>query len=370
MIHLSSYEDRDRGPAPASNTPRMLYDPTTGGMVAVKDNNNNKKSSSSGGSKRRQNKSRRGGGGGGEPQANTSTRANGSKGGNKAAASDKPKRERGGRNRKEGGRGGNNAKSQSTRRSRKGGGRKVDNEGTYGNVALYTGFDAGQPQLGMQTTMTEEPTPTFEVVKADDKMELLADANDSPTLKPTAKEFAPSQAALAAAAARAANGGSSVSSDEERDEDGGDDVFDGDEDEDNDGLGFDPTQDMDGLMMSGHHDDDDSDAALDFDALNLTDPISFPNKDGDDEPRHIFAFGSSGTWGGAGNNNKSDWDSVPSATTAATSGGLFGSSDNFLGSSSDEKASDGHVPFLNIPAGSSWGAFGSGIVNNNPKTGD
>ena len=238
---------------------------------------------------------------GGEPQANT--RANGTKGGNKAAASDKPKRERGGRNRKEGGRGGNNAKSsQSSRRSRKGGGRKVDNEGTYGNVALYTGFDAGQPQLGMQTTtMTEEPTPTFEVVKADDKMELLADANDSPTLKPTAKEFAPSQAALAAAAARAANGGSSVSSDEERDEDGGDDFNDGDDDEDNDGLGFDPTQDMDGLMMSGdHHDDEDSDAALDFDALNLTDPISFPTKDGDDEPRHIFAFGSSGTWGGAG----------------------------------------------------------------------
>ena len=43
MIHLNSYEDRDRGEAPRAAAPRMLFDPKSGSMVAVSSRDDNKR---------------------------------------------------------------------------------------------------------------------------------------------------------------------------------------------------------------------------------------------------------------------------------------------------------------------------------------
>lgn len=74
-------------------------------------------------------------------------------------------------------------------------------------VTLHTGFNA-----------PESREVKFEWVKPTDRLELITGVDESPTLQATAKEWAPSQAALAAAAARfGAGGDKEIISDEEDD---------------------------------------------------------------------------------------------------------------------------------------------------------
>lgn len=367
VIHLQSYEDRSRGVVDSS-TPRMLYDPATGSMVAVKAN---KKSSNI---KRRvnsnQNKSNRNGESEAPSNCNSTTTNNNinstsssnstnktnKNGAKQVFTTEGKKKDRWNKTRKDVKKV-NGSSSASSRRGRSGRG-KVDNDYNDSSVALYTGYGAvTQPELGMQTIsntiINTTTTPmNYAVIKGNDKMELLVDAADSPTLKPTAKEFAPSQAALAAAAAAAAN--LSASEDEDDDE-MGDDII----DDDDDGLGFDPT----GALMDGLIENH----ALDLDALKLSTPALDSS-----EPRHIFAFGSSGTWGGA--SETSDWSKVP---IGGGTGGLFGGGsgssgiDSTFGLHHASNKNERNTTDSSFTLGDSWGtAFGSSIVHNgNQKTG-
>jgi len=214
-----------------------------------------------------------------------------------------------------------------------------------GDVALHTGFNPD-----------EAPEPV-EWIKADDKIELVTGVDDSPTLKPTAKEWAPSQAALAAAAAAAKRDEASGKS-MNNSIDTPDDVDTAEEEEDDDddapiGLGFDPTQDMHFVMHSPSAEDENRDsrlASLNMNALSLEPPVyASATTNTTTAPRNIFSFGTSGTWGsgesaGAGN---SDWG-VP---VVGNAGGLFGT-EAFSG----EKATDATATFLNLPHSNSWGS--------------
>ena len=142
--------------------------------------------------------------------------------------------------------------------------------GYYANGGYQQGDGYGQDYMGgyegyggygdAGASKEEElMAPEVALVKADEDLKLMV-GEDSPTLKPSAREFAPSQAALAAAssapAASAKKGKSGDDAktksnkntfaalyDDEKEENTGD--------EDHAiGLGFDPTQNMDDVMMS------------------------------------------------------------------------------------------------------------------------
>jgi hypothetical protein len=68
--------------------------------------------------------------------------------------------------------------------------------GGASNVKLQTGFVIAEAA----------PAPVIEWVKPNEKIELITGIDDSPTLQATAREWAPSQAALAAAAAAVVGG--------------------------------------------------------------------------------------------------------------------------------------------------------------------
>lgn len=438
VIHLTSYEDRDRGEQRTS-TPRMLYDPKSGSMVAVKGPATSAAIKTTTTSTREARKSRKSqqpiallkrsvpsptashessSSGKAPPSpmvATTAPARNANKrGGRKdvvasvAPTDGKPTdkltmanttstakvrnaAKRGGRNSSGNAISNNTSRTGSNtaannnnnnRRSRGGrsrNGRKdedegdmYNNNGTYG-VALYTGFDPeALEHTGMQQHYytadeqeeEEEVMPVFEVLKADDKIELLTGEDDSPTLKPTAKVFAPSQAALAAAAR----------SDAKADQYHSNNNTDDDEDEEDDdgplGLGFDPPFDMDGLMQSPivpagsmHHGD------FDLNALKLNPPLNNNNND-NGLPRHIFAFGSSGTWGDAQVHSSTDWD-VPIVGLGGR-GGLFGDVSDTFGLAKSKDSAAVSEAFLNLPTGSAWGGFGKGGISaaENQKTGD
>jgi hypothetical protein len=218
------------------------------------------------------------------------------------------------------------------------------------DVALYTGFNP------------EEPPEPVEWIKPTDKIELVTGLDDSPTLKPTAKEWSPSQTALAAAAAARAMAAKNHNSlDLAGDRSLGDVDEMEDEDDDDDpinGLGFDPTQDMDFVMHSPAADPDRPSrlGVVNLEALALEPPM-YSSSNAASDPSHIFSFGTSGTWGvnqaaPAGN---SDWN-VP-----GLAGGIFGS-DAFRGGA-DTTRTDSTSSFLNnIPSSNSWGSpteFGS-----------
>ena len=210
-----------------------------------------------------------------------------------------------------------------------------------GNVTLYTGLNLDEELI--------HPEPV-EYVRADDKLELVTGVDDSPTLKPTAKEWAPSQAALAAAAAAAA---AAKSGQTEKVVDTSGDIDEDDVDDGPLGLGFDPTMDMDFVMQSPSHEDDHDDhlQSVAISALALEPPVFSTATATSNGPRHIFAFGSSGTWGmdqvsGTGG---TDWK-VPSSIV--DTGSLFGVTDAFRSLESDL----GETSFLGIPTSSSWGS--------------
>lgn len=196
------------------------------------------------------------------------------------------------------------------------------------NVALYTGFNPDD-ELAV-------PEP-MEYVRADDKLELVTGV-ESPSLKPTAKEWAPSQAALAAAAAAAAAQRAtdrSVDTSVEEEEDG-------DDADGPNGLGFDPTMHMDFVMGSPSADDPVESVAIS--ALALEPPVYPPNRSG---PRHIFAFGTSGTWG-VNQTPSSSWK-----VSNLHEGGLFGGA---FGDAMAEEDRRDSTSFLNIPPSNSWGS--------------
>jgi hypothetical protein len=212
------------------------------------------------------------------------------------------------------------------------------------DVALYTGFNP------------EEPPEPVEWIKPTDKIELVTGLDDSPTLKPTAKEWSPSQTALAAAAAARAMAAKNQNSLDLAGDRSLDDVDEMEDDDDDDdpitGLGFDPTQDMDFGMHSPAADPDRPSrlGAVNLNALSLEAPM-YSSSTAASNPSHIFSFGTSGTWGvnqaePAGN---SDWN-VP-----GLAGGIFGSDAFRVGT--DTTTTDSTSSFLNnIPSSNSWGS--------------
>ena len=234
---------------------------------------------------------------------------------------------------------------------------ELHNSGTGGEG--YRQFEENYDAIGLQTgynieeDSSADPDPV-EWVKADDKIELIVGV-DSPTLKPTAREFAPSQAALNAAAAvstKASAGNESGSKTLSGTSTNGsvDDVTDKgdflDDDEPNVGLGFDPTLDMDFVLGSSPvHGPLGKNVTDRFTSLALGDHGDSANRS---VPRNLFAFGSSSAWTSEsqeGNNGTGDWGAP------ASSSQLFGSS--LFTSSADSKNSAN--PFLGMSDTNTWG---------------
>jgi hypothetical protein len=284
--------------------------------------------------------------------------------------------------------------------------------GADGDAALlYTGYNPSEEKDEDEEQPFVPPEP-IEYVRGDDKLELVTGVDDSPSLKPTAKEFAPSQAALAAARAAMRKEGMESSEEEEKKGRGplrGEDRLneEGNEGADDDGslgLGFDPTLDMDFVMRSPSHDLDDrkrveslaiSDLVLDPSAFAVASSSVAAASAGvsSDGPRHIFAFGSSGTWGtgvvghhrlpvssssgvggiaggvgtwtisGAGEDDGMDDDGLDDDVNALFGSGVLPAAG--FGTDDDDDENDdigtekaalaAAASFLHLPASSSWG---------------
>jgi hypothetical protein len=389
-IHLVSYEDRDRGERNTDSGPRMLYDPKSGSMVAVK-------------APRKERTTKKGhkASDSGSENAKSTRKPKTKKEGNKVTLATKPESAKANPNRKlprtcgvlyaRGAKGkyycvdGCEADFGYGSHSVPGG--RIRNPQAYANLMKkqmlkrddpFEGYgddgfdienygvnvDHQKVPLSNGFSIDDEQPQPVEWITADDKIELVTGADESPTLKPTAKEWAPNQAALAAASKNKAD--SSVESMEDTD--------DLEEEDDDDvqilGLGFDPTQDMDFVMHSPSHTAESRAtsrlAGVGLEDLSL-DPPMLSSTVNSTEPRsHIFAFGSSGTWGAGkiGSRHDDDW-TVP---TIGSGGGLFGT-DVFR---SGETSSNQSSPFLTIPANSSWGSsivrgFG-GVPSNGDKS--
>jgi hypothetical protein len=321
VIHVADYETTDRGEgARKVEAPRLLFDPTTGSMVAAKNMPAEKKAKKSSKKERKSRATADGGGGplllrrpddsddGGKSSSRKGNKKERTKRGDEAKSSKKGSRSRAqpklprtcgvlyrrddrgrfvcadgcdadqgyGAHSVPGGKIRNPAghaafvkeqkrmqkEAAAYRASSRGDG------GYYGNGGYQQGDDFVQDYKGGYEGFggfgapkkEEMVAPEVALVKAGEDLKLMV-GEDSPTLKPSAREFAPSQAALAAAssapAANAKNGK------------GGDDAkvksssnalaalcVDDEEEEDSDnedhaiGLGFDPTQNTDAVMMS------------------------------------------------------------------------------------------------------------------------
>jgi len=407
-IHVASYEDRDRGERGPAAAPRMLYDPKSGSMVEVK----------------ARAETGVGGGGGNNNRTNRKERRNKPKKERDAAPEVvlKNGRNKQQKSRKESADANGHAEEKKKfnskrrfprtcgvlyRRDNKGnlqtaddcegdlgygahsvpGGRtrnpeaytawKASSYDEYGDEALQGGLEIGSEyglavDTGLESgfaSQDETPQPALEWIKPDDKIELVTGVDDSPTLKPTAREFAPSQAALAAAVA----GGTSA-------EDRSDEISAGTEDNDpiveqktseneedaseeaEDGLGFDPLQGIDFMSSSPSQPSpspDDIAAAVDLPSLALGQPM-FDGSKADESAlsRPLFGFGASDTWGTSGQstntNGLSGWGSDPVAL------GLFGSTDVFR---TGEKEPEPPQLFSGS-TGASWGP--SGVLDRLP----
>lgn len=407
VIHLNSYEDRDRGEAPRPAAPRMLFDPKSGSMVAVPTREENPR----GGKNKRDKRGR--GKNGDEENGNSRGKPvkggkNGKKGGKPAAKSSAKKnivnterklpRTRGvlyarddkgncycadgcdgdlgyGAHSVHGGRVRNPdayAKfiEQQQQLYKEQMAENGDDQDAYGSYDLQHGHNGFQSteNSGLATGFSMEqedsqPQMQMDWVKPNEKIELVTGMDDeSPTLQATAREWAPSQAALAAAAQAAALP-SLGSQDEEDTSDSGLPVnleprdnpaanvllsinMRRDEDEDDDdivvpsfiGLGFDPTRDMDAVIDSPAKVDPASAVdGVDFGALSLDPPLCGINAN---NHNHIFAFGSSATWGTGG--DSFDWGApmLPGSSNAGTisSSRLFG---DVLGTTPEDDGSLG-----------------------------
>lgn len=194
-----------------------------------------------------------------------------------------------------------------------------------------------------------------ELVKGDDKFELLTDAPESPTLKATAMEWAPSKTAMAAAAAAKDKFHSQASVDSVASGSVGflseDDSDDGLDPTSYVGLGFNPTENMDSVMASPSSHPL-ADVAYDIDFTPLSIDAVNPSAVGS-SPHNYFAFGLSGTWG--------------------TGGGapLTGSTGNWgtMLVSGNDKATDPAPSFLSLSSNNTWGSGFGGLSGSN-TTGD
>lgn len=377
LIHLSSYEDRDRGTRNGSSAPRMLFDPKSGSMVEVKARDESANAKRKERKPRHRNRDAK-------VETPTENRKNPRKlkGRKDSMCSEKSDNEK--------------KPKASTRLPRTCGVLYARNEhGTFvckdecdgdlgygchsvpgGRVRnaegyqkfvdehaeifqkhkeMMEGYKAGAANkpsesngLMLDTGFNlEEPPQPLEWVKADDKIELAMGVEDSPTLKPTAPEWAPSQAALAAAAAAAAakdNIATDISAEESGDE--VEEELD-EEDEVHSGLGF----SMDFMSSPSHlPNPEDAIASVDLKALAL-EPSAFASGETSTK-NNIFAFGST-TWGTSGATSSDQgvlgWGSTGGSENG-TGGGLFGS--DMFRSTTDEKPS----AFLSMPTTTTtWG---------------
>lgn len=156
---------------------------------------------------------------------------------------------------------------------------------SYKDTLLH---DVGTPEVSLQTGFdVPEPEPVMDWINPS----LMTGIADSPTLQATAKEWAPSHAALSAAAA-ASNG-------RQTDLPGTVEGMDAHHEEDDHaqlGLGFDPTLNMDSMMQSPSAEPTNHLNKVDFTALSLEPAMQVAAQN----THNIFAFDSRATWG-AGN---------------------------------------------------------------------
>jgi len=398
MIKLSSYDDRDRG---TSAGPRMLFDPKSGSMVSVssredpnkgrgrkdrkkgrnardKDSKADSRIDNDGATKTRKGRSRRDETSNQQNSSADSKRghnlcdkrlprtcgvlykkdskghfvcADGTEGDLGYGAHSVP----GGKNRnpdayartmKEKKRAAEEAKNfdQSNGSPRKD--RSNSESNSAAEVTLQTGL------------IPVEPEPIHDWVLPNEKISLVTGTDDSPTLQATAKEWAPSVAALSAAQKAAAERSVNISVDSKEEEEVDKD------DDDVLGLGFDPTLHMDSMMQSPSADPSSNLDTVDFAALSLEPAMQTSGQN----THSIFAFESGSTWGtgNTGGGGHSDWG-IPSS-----SGNIFASDDGGGGVVA--------TSFLSLGTGTSWGnvnltgsPIGNSALNEHagpPTTGD
>jgi len=188
---------------------------------------------------------------------------------------------------------------------------------------------------------TDLPSSVLDVVTGDERLDLFSGLDASPKLQATAAAWAPSEAVLALAAARAKKVDNDAEEDQDADSNSDEEISESGvhamsaislidhDDESGDeggveaspsiglGLGFDPSKNMDSLMMSpaieGQHEEEDSDLA-DFDlkdsslARSTSNPFVAPNG----------LLGAS-TWGTTGNSSTmgslTDWGDLLGSST-------------------------------------------------------
>ena len=222
----------------------------------------------------------------------------------------------------------------------------------YAGGMEYERYDNGYGLNGKAIEIIPAAPEMVELVKGDDKIELLTGAPESPTLKATAMEWAPSQSAIAAAAAAKEVIGKDKFHSQASIESiasGSVEFLTDDESEDVDptsfvGLGFDPTENMDSVMASPTSNPkaagdfgDGGLASLSIDTLN-------PSISGA-TTQNYFAFGLSGTWGSGGgaplSGNSGNWSAVLGAV--------------------NEKPSDMTPSFISLSSNNTWGSGFGGL---------
>ena len=397
-IHLASYDDRNRGERGASTAPRMLYDPKSAKMVEVKgklensgNNNKNRKERNN----RSKNKKEREA----KPEIVLKKGRNNQKVKRDMQLAKKPtppEKKRANPNRKH-----PRTCGVQYKRDKKGNlqsadqcdgdlgygahsvpGGKVQNseaynswferEAVYGENSAYgleglegttlnygLGGENNYPGENASGDQAEDYQSTLEWIKADDKLELVTGVDDSPTLKPTAKEFAPSQIPSSAVAATGneSSDDNSMLIGKEAQEEEDSEAAEEESYENVDGLGFDPLQGIDFMNSPNHAKSPDEIATAGLSSLSLA-PTMFSGAQAGDASetisRPFFSFGTSDTWGQNSNTEQSGtaglsgWGSQPMST------GLFGS-DMFLHAPEQERES---AAFLGGGASNSWGQSG------------
>mmetsp|Transcript_25944 Transcript_25944/g.43263 ORF Transcript_25944/g.43263 Transcript_25944/m.43263 type:complete len:829 (-) Transcript_25944:346-2832(-) len=228
--------------------------------------------------------------------------------------------------------------------------------------------------------------PVIDWVKPNEKIELITGIEDSPTLQASAVPWAPtpSQAAMVAAATKINDSEqvakSNVSVESALNQSTDDELEDSGDDPDAFmGLGFDPSN-MDSVMSSPSVRVQTSRLdAMNLGALSLG-VSSADSKAEMQQPSNIFAFGSSATWGSAGNNNgtsttswaggnhntaaSNDWAALAIGTTtgnqdAPLTANSFLSLGSAIGTTTESKDKPlTATSFLSLSSGNTWGTTG------------
>jgi hypothetical protein len=214
----------------------------------------------------------------------------------------------------------------------------------HANNSNYYSADEAEDD---EELLFQSPEP-LEYIRADDKLELVTGEDDSPTLKPTAKAWAPSATALAA-----------LGTDMDSDDDTAEDLEEEDEDEDGPlALGFDPMRDMDFMHSPSHGSRDTS--RLESVAMSTLalEPTLYSSGNGAHSSaataRNLFAFGASDTWSSSHNEAPLSTTNHWGVTTVEDDVGLFGAGTFRLPDGATKESS---TAFLNMPgSNSSWGS--------------